>query len=114
MAAPNTKQTFGSALIGFGIQQTIADTTTYRLRHGNGFYGSRLGVLYQDKFSRVVPSSITHPNGDASRTCFAAAVLAWQNLSPAQKAVFNNLAQHIQHLAGYHLFIKRYMQDNYS
>lgn len=113
MATPNSKQMFGSGYIGIGVQGTIADTTTYRLRRGNGMYGANLGELYQDKFARVVPSSINHPNGDSSRLCFAAAVLSWQGLSEGAKKVFNRLAGHVQHLSGYNLFIKEYMDNNY-
>ncbi len=105
---------YGAAFIGCGVQRTIGRNITYRLRRGNGYWGAELGVLYQDKFDRVVPSSIEHPNGDASRACFTAAVSAWQGLSAAAKKWHNNLAGHIQHLSGYNLFIRRYMQENYS
>lgn len=117
MVTPNSKVQFTidgkTGFIGSGVQRTIGQQTTYRLRRGNGQYGAELGVLYQDKFSRVVPSSINHPNGDTSRACFAAAILAWQSLSNAAKNVFNRLAGHIQHLSGYNLYVRRYMQENY-
>lgn len=108
MPSPNTKQTYGSALVGCGIQGTIEDTTTYRLRRGNGHYNSKLGVLYQDKFNRVVPSSINNREGEPYRVLLKAAVAYWQNtLTAGEKAKYNRLAAHIQHLSGYNLFIKR-------
>lgn len=108
MATPNSKVMYGDGLIGSGVQGTIADTTTYRLRRGNGQWGAELGRLYQDKFSRVVPSSINNVNGEPYRAMLRAAVFHWQeNVSPAEKAGYNRLAAKIQHLSGYNLFLSR-------
>jgi len=95
-------------MIGFGVQGTIGKTTTYRLRHGNGHYGSVLDELYQDKFARVVPSSINNPAGEPYRANLRAAIEHWQHaLTAAEKAWYNRLAEHVQHMSGYNLFLKR-------
>jgi len=108
MATPNTKRTYGTALIGCGVQRTIAKTTAYRLRRGNGQYGAKKGELYQDKFTRVVPSSINNPQGEPYRGLLTNAVGYWKNtLSAAEKKEYNRLAGHIQHLSGYNLFVGR-------
>lgn len=113
MAPSNPKQMFGSAHIGFNIQRSIAKVTTYRLRRGNGHYGSKLGELYQDKYDYFVtdPQASHCPAG--AKTCFANAVAAWQASSDAVKKWHNNLANHIRNLSGFNLFIRRYMQANY-
>ncbi len=113
MATPNSKVMFGDAFIGSGVQRTIKKETTYRLRRGNGQYGSKLGVLYQDKYPYYVPDPSASHCPDAAKLCFANAVSGWQALNAAGKQIWNNLAHHIQHLSGYNLFIKRYMEENY-
>lgn len=108
------KQSIHGIPLGVDVRRSIAKEVTFRVRTGNGHYGSVAGHKYQDKFALVVPSSIDHPNGDSSRACFAAAISAWQGLSAGAKKIYNNLAGHVQHLSGYNLFIRRYMQENYS
>lgn len=114
MASPNTKRTYDGALIGCGIQKTIGNTTTYRLRRGNGQYGAELGVLYQDKFNRVVPSSINNVEGEPYRILLAAAVDHWQKiLNPTEKKNYNRLAGHYQHLSGYNLFVRQVIKGDF-
>jgi len=104
---------YGNGLVGFGIQRDIGKTTIYRMRHGNGHYGAKLHKLYQDKYDYFVPSTITHPNGDAARTCFTNAIAAWQTLPDADKKRFNDWAAKIRNLSGFNLFIRHYIKENY-
>ncbi len=108
MATPNSKRMYGAAFIGCGIRRTIGKTTTYRLRRGNGRYGAELGVLYQDKFARVVPSSINNTNGEPYRAMLRAAVAHWQYaLTADEKAEYNRRARILRHLSGYNLFLRQ-------
>lgn len=108
MVTPNSKVMFDGALVGSGVQKTIKKQTIFRLRRGNGQYGAKDGELYQDKFDYVVPSSINNLNGEPYRANLRAAVLHWKYaLTADEKAEYNRLAGHIQHLSGYNLFLSR-------
>lgn len=113
MATPNTKHMFGNAYVGIGIRRTIGKTTTFRLRRGNGFYGSVEGRLYQDKYAYTNhdPTASTCPV--AAKNCFAAGVAAWQALSTEAKALWKKKASTKKGLFGYHLFLRNYMLENY-
>ena len=113
MVTPNTKRMYGGVFIGYGIRRQIGKTTIFRIRRGNGVYGAIDGEIYQDKYDYFVPASITDAAGDASRTCFTAAIAAWQALSIAEKIALDQQAQKIRYLSGYNLFIRRYMEQNY-
>ena len=99
--------------LGLEVRKQIRKEVIFRIRRGNGYYGSIDGHRYQDEYAYFVPSTITDPAGDASRSCFANAVLAWQALTSAAKGVYNRLAQHYQYMSGYNLYIRGYMNQNY-
>ena len=95
------------------LRGSTANAVTFRSRKGNGYYGSVLGHIYQDKYKYFV----TDPNADncgaASKTCFANAVAAWQILTPAEKKVWQAKGSKRHNLPGYNLFISNYMKENY-
>lgn len=102
------KQTYNGVFIGYGIRRSIAGSTTFRVRRGNGYYGSVLGHIYQDKFTLVIPSSINNPQSAAYRTLLANAVAYWKNnLSAEEKAAYNRQASHGLRMSGYNLFIRK-------
>lgn len=100
--------------LGCQIRGQIGKKHIYRIRQGNGYAGSKVGRDYQDKFGYFVPSSITHPNGDNSRTTFAAAVQEWHLLSSSEKQQYNSAASRRGGLTGFNLFIQNYMEVNYG
>lgn len=108
------RYTFSGIPIGVWVRKQLAKTVIFRVQPGNGYYTSKVGEKYQHRYPYFVPSSITHVNGDASRTCLAAAVLAWQNLTNEQQEVYNRKASRRFRYSGYNLFIKKYMLENYS
>lgn len=99
--------------IGRKIRGQIGKEVIYRVRKGNGYVGSTVGRTYQDRYRYFVPSTIMHPNGDASRTLFAEAVSAWQSLSSAEKQQYSSTASRRGGLTGYNLFVSNYMKENY-
>ena len=96
------------------LRRSISKGVTYRIRYGNGYARSVKGKVYQDRYKYFVPTSIDHPNGEASRQTFKAAVSAWQTLPDNEKKLFNQRATRRGGLAGYHLFIREYMKQNYT
>jgi len=106
MANRFPRQTYNTGFIGYGVRRSLGADTTYRVRRGNGHYGAILGHRYQDKFALVIPTSINNPEGEPYRVLLAAAVNYWKKiLSPAEKARYNRLAGHRQHLSGYNIFV---------
>ena len=91
-----------------------SNAVTFRSRHGNGHYGSKLGHIYQDKFKYCVPDPNADNCGNAPKTCFANAVAAWQALTDTQKKVLITKANKHYKIPAYNLFISKYMKENYS
>jgi hypothetical protein len=90
-------------------EQRILPALTYRIRRSNGIGGAPVGELIQDRYPYFIPSTIMHPNGNAARTDFAAAVAAWQALSGAEKKYWNaEVWKEHRNMSGYNLFIKKY------
>lgn len=99
--------------LGLEARRDIGKTYTYRVRRGNGFYGSVQGRRYQDRFTYVVPSSINNPEGAPARETLAEAVLAWQALSESEKNKWRAKEKSHKGTTGYALFIKQFFKDNY-
>jgi len=95
------------------LRGSTADCVTFRRRRGNGYYGSVLGHIYQDKYKYNVSDPNADNCGAAAKTCFANAVAAWQILSDAEKKVWQTLGNRGRRLPGYNLFISDYMKANY-
>ena len=114
MATLHEKRMYEGVFIGAGIRRDIGQSRIYRIRRGNGLYGAELGEVYQDNYTYFVPSSITHANGNTSRTCFTNAVATWHTLSDSEKDHYDHLAMFSgKPLSGFNLFISRYMVKNY-
>ena len=96
------------------LRGSTADAIIFRSRRGNGYYGSELGHIYQDKYKYYAPDPNADHCGEAAKTCFASAVSAWQALTPTEKKVWQSKASKHYNLPGYNLFISRYMKANYS
>lgn len=113
MAGPLAKKTYGDIPVGVLVRRDIGQTYIFRVRRGNGHFGSNLGELYQDKYAYFVPTSITNAEGQTARDAFAQAVSNWQNvLSPSQKVEYNLRADRLNSLSGYNLYIREYVEAN--
>ena len=104
---------YGTVIAGIEVRKQIGKKWIYRVRPGNGKYGTEVGKTYQDRYTYFVPSTILHPNGDASRTTFAAAVQAWKNLTQEEQEVWKRLEASHKMVPGRYIFIGAYMKKNY-
>ena len=95
------------------LRGSTSDCVTFRSRRGNGYYGSVLGHIYQDKYKYFAPDPNADNCGAAAKTCFAAAVAAWGLLSPAEKKAWQLKKSKHRNLPAYNLFISNYMKVNY-
>jgi hypothetical protein len=106
----NTKISFGNITLGFAVRRSIQKLWTYRVRRGNGFFGSNVGERYQDKYSYFVPTSITNTQSETYRVLYREAVSNWKsNLTEEEKREYNVRVQKGMHMSGYNLYIKEYI-----
>ncbi len=107
---PYEKISYQGVIIGVAVRRSIAGTTTYRVRRGNGFYGSLVGEYIQDKFALVVPSSINNIQSEPYRAQWKAAVHHWKYaLSTVEKKEYNRRATSGLQMSGYNLFMREAM-----
>jgi len=99
---------YGGIIVGIAIRRQVGKAKIFRFRRGNGVYGARADMHYQDQYDYFVPSSITNIESAASRSAFANAISAWQILSDQEKLIYKTRSIH-KHMSGYNLFIKEYM-----
>lgn len=89
MVTSMAKRSYGGIPLGFTVRKSIGKTITFRLRHGNGVNGSIAGMLYQDRFTYKVPTSINNPQGQAARDAMTTAMHNWKyHLTEAEKEVW--------------------------
>ena len=106
----NYKVAYRRKELGTQVRKQLNKEIIYRVRPGNGHAGAIAGVVYQDKYKYVVPTSINNPESDPNRIQLAAAVDYWKNILTAeQKQEYNDLANHGLNMSGYNLFIKTAM-----
>ena len=111
---PNTKRSISGIPLGMWVRKQFGHQFIFRVRMGNGSYGSIDGHRYQDKFTYVVPGNINNPEGEPSRANFRAAVDYWKNvLTAEQKRKYNVRAYRFKGLSGYCLFIKEALNGVY-
>jgi len=108
-----TSRRYAGIPVGILIQRDIGKTWIFRIRRGNGYYGSKKGETIQDRFAYFVPDSINNAQGQHARDVFTAAIAAWQGLSAAIKKWWDTKAKRLRlNMSGYNLYIKKYMKDN--
>jgi hypothetical protein len=83
---------------------------TFRVRRGNGYYGTKEGELIQDQYDY----NVSDPNADncplEDKDKFAAAVASWQSLNETTKKAWNYSAQRAElHMSGYNLYLRKYL-----
>lgn len=104
-----TSKMYAGIPVGLLIRRDIGKDKIFRVRHGNGYYGSILGELIQDKFDYVVPDPNAENVGIVNKNDFAAAVAAWQALPGSTKAWWDQEAKRLRLvMSGYNLYIRKY------
>lgn len=111
----------GELGIGVEIRGKIQAPSSYGTRgygaheYGAGaeFFGiyqvrTRFGRRTQVKMKLYWPTNNQLPAQQAWRAIFSAAVAAWQDLSAAAKAVYNELAKY-KNYSGFNLFLSEYL-----
>lgn len=113
MPYPHTHLFYSGILCGYAVRKQLAQTYIFRVRRGNGFYGSDPNIRYQDRYVYVVPGSISNPQGASSRAAMTQAVINWQTtVSDAEKAEWRLKAVRKQKTTGYALYVGDYISRN--
>lgn len=85
---------------------------TFRVRRWYKKWNPSSREVVQDQYPYWIPSSINNPEGAASRTALAQAVLNWQTvLTEAEKIEYNRRASEKKGKFGYHLYISEYIKS---
>lgn len=99
--------------LGVEVRRRFGTQYIFRVRPGNGYYGSEAGKKYQDKMTYYVPSSINNTQGQPARNALTTAVNNWKTvLTDQQKATFNERAAQKGHLSGFNLYVGEYVKAN--
>jgi len=99
--------------LGFAVHKQFGHEWIFQVCPGNGYYGTRLGHLYQKKYAYIVPTSINNIEGQPARDAMAEAVLNWQTvLTTEEKTAYNRKAAKQGGLSGYNLYIGEYIEAN--
>jgi len=99
--------------LGLQIRGTINKERIFRIRRGNGFYGSKLGAKYQDQYQYTIPSSINNTQSQLARSLLAQAMNIWSNqMNDEEKAPYNRKAKKIGGLFGFNLFVKKFIKEH--
>jgi len=97
--------------LGFAIRGSIAKTTTFRVRRGNGHYTSILGAEYQDQYAYFLPTGYQTANIGGARQQWIAAVRKWKyDLTDAEKKAYNTRAHRTLRMSGFNLFMREAMK----
>lgn len=103
---------FNDILLGAHVHGAINEEFIFRVRGGNGYFGSVIGKTYQDKYPYFIPKSINNVQGEAARVKFGQAVYSWKHSIPEEaKKSYNDEATHRGGMSGFNLYIKKFMND---
>ncbi len=98
--------------VGIRVRGHIKKEVIFRVRVGNGYFGTVAGKLYQDRYPYFVPSSIDNPEGQPARDAFSQAINEWRNvLTEEEKNVYRERAKTIDHMFGYHLYLSERIKE---
>ena len=111
----------GTVPLGLGIRRTIgkgplctAGAVTYRMRRGNGSYGSVAGKLYQDKYNYPDVTGLENNCPVPYKTNFATAIDYWQNIvTDDEKKEYHRRASKGLRMSGYNLFLREALTGVY-
>lgn len=97
-----------SFLMGQEARGSIAKVKTYRVRTGNGHYGSTLGQKYQDTMDYYTPTNPQSGPQQANRANFAGVVADAKALTEEQKLPYIERAK----ARGGQSWFSQYMSEN--
>ncbi|MBA7681184.1 hypothetical protein ES703_89521 [subsurface metagenome] len=104
---------FGMEYYDFGIgveaRGTISKIKTYRVRTGNGYYGSILGQQYQDEMDYKVVTDPKTDNQQANRDKFRQAEAGAMALTEEQREPYKTRAKEEGGVSWLNIFIRDYM-----
>lgn len=105
--------------LGLSARKSISFTeagqltrVTFRVRPGNGYYGAKVGVRYQDCMTHYTPFNRQTVPQQANRAKVTAGVAAWQALTEPQKQAWRDKAAKTIGWTGYHLFMSEYLYSH--
>lgn len=89
------------------LRGSTVNAVTFRSRRGNGYYGSILGHIYQDKYKYCAPDPTASHFPDYSSANMRAAVSYWQTtVTPSEKKEWQKKGARRYRLPGYNLFLR--------
>ena len=97
--------------IGVEARGTLSKVKIYRVRRGNGFYGSILGKKYREEMAYYTPTNRQHPDQQAWRGIFANAVADAKLLTEEQRGPYKKTAQEEGGQSWISIFIREYMLE---
>ena len=101
--------TYQNVPLGSEARGTINKDKTYRVRRGNGEYGSVLSQKYQDEMIYYTPTNPQTEEQQANRTKFADAMAGAIALTEEQKAPYKTRAREEGGVTWFNIFIRDYM-----
>lgn len=106
----------GGIPLGLTARKTLYITSgniltrfVFRVRRGNGAFGSDQKITYQDCYTFVTSTNPDTPAQQTQRSKCAAGTLAWQNLSEDQKQNYRDLAVGSKFATGFTFFMSEYL-----
>jgi len=95
--------------LGAEARGSIAKTKTYRIRHGNGHYGSIQGQKYQDTMIYYTTPNPRTVDQQANRTKFTDAMAGAMALTEEQRIPYKTQAKKEGRVTWFNIFIREYM-----
>ncbi len=100
---------FRNLPLGKEARGSINKEKTYRVRTGNGHYGSTLGRKYQDTMIYYTPANPQTGAQQANRATFAEAMAAALTLTEEQRIPYKERARAEIRVTWFNVFIRDYM-----
>ncbi|MBA7709431.1 hypothetical protein ES703_118349 [subsurface metagenome] len=95
--------------IGLEARKDITKVRTYRVRTGNGHYGSVLGQKYQDTMNYKVVTDRKTDDQQANRNKFKDAMADAMMLTEEQRTPYKERAKEEREVTWFNIFIRDYM-----
>lgn len=115
LAPTNFKNSIKRAQLGQLVRKSVDHRVIFRVRRGNGQYGSVKGELYQDKYKYTLPFTAQPTTMSPERRQLQSAVEYWQNVvSENEKEVYRTRATKGLRMSGYNLFMREALTGVYS
>ena len=96
-------------MIGLEARKSIARIRTFRIRHGNGEYGSVPGRIYQDQMKYYTPANPQTAPQQEWRDTFSDGVVEALALTEEQKQPYKNRAKEVRGQTWFTIFMSDYL-----